>query len=471
MVLWVTLGVAALAVVDVVRGLVVPGSLDLAWLALSAAVTPLLLVPAALLANPARRRRAVRWLYGIVGKPEPPGPLSAGSRRRALVVSLGATALLVLLASLYMMSTGTDVSGDEGKAVDAALQYHRLFSSGQMQESPSTPSEPRPSWVLAGLLSGGEASRALLAGRLISLLCGALLMFLVSWEAGRRAGPAGSVLGAVLLLVDPYLARFSSLFTDDVLVALLVASGAILALRSMDRPWRWPPVALLAGLAITVKSTALALLLAFPMALAWDGRIRPSRWGPALASLAAAMLPLLPLLWLILVQEQTTRDTELLGLLTLHGPEIGHALDAQSIPAFPGWGSLIVQQLGLMKVGDLITGAAMAFRPTQWWIAPLVLVPALIHPVEKERRLLASMLVCSLLVLGLVGWKGGDASRPFHLIGHLAALFTGIHARTFLGALRRRPLPIVAVLLVSQGTAIAAFLRHLVQMFRTLPGS
>jgi 4-amino-4-deoxy-L-arabinose transferase-like glycosyltransferase len=326
-------------------------------------------------------------------------------------------------------------TGDDTKTVHAALAWHGFVFSAARD---TMPAEPRLPWMIAGLLSGGTVEGALLASRMLSLVCGFAITLLVSLLAGTRRGPRAAVVSAFALVLIPNMVVASSYASEDVPVLLLFGAGSLLLLHAMDRPVLWPLVGLLAGLAGAGKATAAALLPVLALALILDHRIDRRTWPWFAAAVVAALIPLLPQAYYVLWLGRVSRDSELLGLLTLHGPEITRAKMAHDIPPFPGWGRLILDTTGIMRIGDIVTGAFINFKPMQLWILPVLVVPAVLDRNVTTRRVLASLLLVVLLLLGILGWKTGDAVEPFYMLGPVAALFLGRNLDAIIDAVRRR---------------------------------
>lgn len=423
---------AGLAVLDLVRAPGIPGPFPWAWFAVSCAAALVVVGCVWVLADRRRRERIAGALAGLAGEPA----VDAAERRRAVVAAIASTTVLGAIGLVLVLAAVDTCTGDDTKTVEAALAWHAHIPGGTGR---LLPAEPRPPWMLAGLLSGGTVAGALLAARLLSLACGLGITLVVSLAAGTRAGPAAAIASAFALILVPNMIVASSYASEDAFLLLAFGGGTLLVLAFPDRPRIWPLVGLLAGLAGACKATGVVLVAVLVVALVVDGRVGRRTWPWLAAAVLAAAVPLLPHAYHLLWQGEVSRDSELLGLLTLHGPQMTRAKMAHDIPPFPGWGRLLVDTVGIMRVGDIVTGAIICFKPTQLWILPALVVPAVADPRPAIRRGLMAILVVVLPVLGLLGWKTGDAAEPLFLLGPAAALMLGLNVTRILRTLRRRP--------------------------------
>jgi 4-amino-4-deoxy-L-arabinose transferase-like glycosyltransferase len=436
------LGAAGLAALDVLRELGRPTPFPWAWFTVSCAAALCVVACISLIASPDRRNRLVAAIAGLTGSPPEHHRIDGSERRRAVIAAIASSLVLVAIGLVSVHAAPDTPTGDDTKTVHAALAWHVFVFSGARD---AMPAEPKPPWVLAGLLSGGTVSGALLAARMISLACGFAVTLLVSLAAGTRAGPLAAIASAFALILIPNMILACSYASEDAPLLLLFGGGALLTLRAMDRPRLWPLIGLLAGLAGSCKATAVALLPILVLALILNRRIDRRTWPWLAAAVVAAVIPLLPPAYYVLWLGNASRDSELLGLLTLHGPEVTRAKMAHDIPAFPGWGRLILDTTGIMRVGDIVTGAFINFKPTQLWILPALIVPAVLDRRVALRRILAALLVVVLPLLGILGWKTGDVVEPFYMLGPVAALLLGRNLDGIIRALRRRRALVVLV--------------------------
>jgi hypothetical protein len=149
-----------------------------------------------------------------------------------------------------------------------------------------------PAWKLGDAISGAFGALyavrvfdALLAAALAPL---AMLIALRLWPAQPSVGWAAAVLTAAMPGVD---ANLTSI-TNDVLVSVLGAITLLVACSGRVTLRRALIVGALLGAAILTKTTAVALIPAVVVALAWRGRLRN-----ALAGLAVATVIVLP--WIV----------------------------------------------------------------------------------------------------------------------------------------------------------------------------
>jgi hypothetical protein len=163
----------------------------------------------------------------------------------------------------------------------------------------------------------------------------------------------------------------------------------------------------------------------------------------------------------VLVEGQASRESELLGLLALHGPEAMSAAQAGRIPPFPGWIETILGTVGIMRVGDLVVGSVITFKPFQLWMLPVLIVPMLLHRDGPVRWTLASLLAVVCLLMGITGWKSGDSAVPFMLLGPVAATLLGADAVRIGAAIRRS-----AALAIAAGLIAASMIAEL--LYRSL---
>jgi len=419
---------ALLLGIDLGRAASDPASFPWAWLALGTSVWIAIVLAAACLLGD----RGARWL-----RPAPCVPASPAGTRPAWrtpiwvgILTLGFAAA----AGTLLVASGIGAHGDEVRQLGGAVDTHALITrSGAV----SLPIEISPYWAAAGLIGRGGRMDTLLAGRLVSLASVAALVAIVAWASGRKAGTAGALVGGLALALSPT-AVFSSIrLTEDALLMLLFSSGWILLVLSADRPRLWPLAGLIAGMAGAVKGTGLLLVPVIPVALVAEGRVDRRSWPWLAIAIACAALPLLPAAVLVAQGTCAIKGSDLLGLLPLHGPEALRAASSSSIPEFPGWGASILARAGILTVGDIAAGIAMSMKPPQLWILLVLAIAALRRRYAGAHA--AALLAVVLPALGMLAWKGGDAARPFYLLGAPAALVLGVHAREAAAALKRSP--------------------------------
>ncbi|RYX85464.1 phospholipid carrier-dependent glycosyltransferase [bacterium] len=133
----------------------------------------------------------------------------------------------------------------------------------------------------------------IVAGRVFSVLCGALTAVCV-WGMAREVGlRRGAILSGVLVALCPGLVQHSHFATVDVPATFFVAACLWATLRAMNYPaqtkwWIWS--AILAGLAAGTKYNAGLVIIAPLVALvvAQKGEAKPAKWLiPASIGLAA----------------------------------------------------------------------------------------------------------------------------------------------------------------------------------------
>jgi 4-amino-4-deoxy-L-arabinose transferase-like glycosyltransferase len=420
------------------------------WFATSAVVAALVVGAIAVFADQPRRRRIVEELRSITGDPCAVAGVDRVRDRRVVVIALAVTLALAILGAVLIARAPATATGDDRKTVSAAMRWHDALLADGVPSGRPMAAEPKPVWILAGLLSGGTAGGSLRAARSVSLACALLVTLIVCLTAGRRAGPVAALVAGVALVVNPAMWRACSYASDDAMLLLLFGAGTLLVMRALREPRLWPLVGLMAGLAGTCKSTGVVLVVVLVAALVGSRRIDRRTWPWLAAAVVAALVPLAAQGYWVLVQGEVSRDSELLGLLTLHGPQAMAAMDAKRIPEFPGWARTLLDTVGLMKVGDLVVGSVIAFKPFQLWMLPVIGVPAVLLRDRDQRWVLIALLVAVCFVMGLTGWKTGDSAVPFYLLGPVAAVQLATNADAVLTALRRNAaVRIVIVLLVA----------------------
>ena len=132
----------------------------------------------------------------------------------------------------------------------------------------------------------------------------------LAWSAGRRlGGPATARAVLVLLAVSPFAVRYATETRMYALVQLLVAAGALVLLRALERPSlaRLAPVSLVAALLALTHYWALFLLVVTAGLLLFLRLRRDDRAaGRALAAMAAGGVLFVPWLPTFLFQVRRT---------------------------------------------------------------------------------------------------------------------------------------------------------------------
>jgi hypothetical protein len=428
---------ALLAGIDVGRAVARPESTSWPWFAVSCVVAAFILAVVALLADASRRRRLRDGLADIFGRFDPregPDRLRDG---RVICIALAVGAALTVVALALIARAPQRPMGDDEKTVRAALHWHDALLGEDGPRVYPFADEPKPVWILGGLLSDGTPRGVLLAGRLLSFVFAFIVTVVACLAAGRYGGPSGALAAGGALVLNPAMWEASSYASDEGMLLATFGIGALLVPAAIRRPALWPVIGLAAGLAGTCKTTGAALLVVLVVTLAVTGRISGRRWLWLIAAVVITVALLAPHAVWVLVQEEVSRDSELMGLLTLHGPQAMQADVDGSIPPFRGWIPTFLSTVGIMRVGDVVGGAILTLRPFQLWM-PLVLgVTAVLHCDRDDRRFLASLLLVAGFVLGHTGWKGGDSSVPFYLVGPVAAVALGRNVSGFASALAR----------------------------------
>lgn len=426
-----------LAIMDLARTALDPSSLSIGWFSVSLGVGAVVLGVVTVLSHGKSRRVLIdRMIRHLAFSSSVSRPGRAEKRRALFAAVLGASVLLGL-GCLALPRLPHTPMGDDEKPASAAMGWHDAFA-GEDSDSPGMPAEPKPTWVLAGLLSDGTMAGALHWSRIIALVCGVLAVLMASVPAGLRAGAGAALASSFALVIVPNVIMKSTYASEDTALMLFSGASLMIILHSVDRPRLWPLAGLMAGLAATCKLNGLFPLGVLVAALVWNKRVTRRSWPWLAGAVAAALVCMIPLAVHMLGTDEPTRDTELLGLMMLHGPAITRAKATGQIPEFPGWGMILVHTLGIMRLGDLLTGAFINFKPMQAWILPAILFPALASSDPTRSRVLWSLLIVGLGLLGVVGWKTGDAAEPCLLMGPPAAYLLGIHWPDLMNTLRRR---------------------------------
>ncbi len=274
-----------------------------------------------------------------------------------------------------------------------------------------------------------------MAGRLVSLLAGALTVLPLMALAGRLFGHRAARWAAIVWIVSPLPMRWSLQVMTDPLMILLWA-GALAALASaidLRPPHHLRPAApdpraafstlllasLLGALATLTRYQGIFLLAPMLIAAWWLGRGRPAIWF--------ALLP-----WLVV---PAWLGREGLGPLLAHFEQIGerahgitlYALLAEEFlmraPYFFGWGIFAFMIYGLLRA-DWSNSRTRAAGWTALYLTVAVLALQAVFMSFQERYLLPlAPLVCLFAGQGFAVWQGRIAGRSrWFLIPIAAAL-------------------------------------------------
>jgi hypothetical protein len=250
-----------------------------------------------------------------------------------------------------------------------------------------------PAWKLGDAIGG--AFGALYAVRVFNALLAALLAPLAMlvtlriWPARASAAWAAVVLTAALPGID---ANLTSV-TNDVLVSVLGALTLLVALGGRVTVLRAVAVGALLGAAILTKTTAVALVPAVFVALAW--RRRGGSFGEALTALVVATVVVAP--WIV-------SNVLIYGEVVTSKEQLAMSAFPQRTAALDFWSVSTLHSFVTFWSGDPFLTLATA--------VPLVLVAALLS---------------ALAIAGLVrAWRSADVSPDALTVAALAAVGAGL---------------------------------------------
>ena len=260
--------------------------------------------------------------------PEPSPTHPPGRSGRLILVALVTLGLLARLALALMTGDG------QAAAVLESLEYLAIGDavlSGQgfvlPEASPAGPVTPGGKTRLAARMPGYPllvgASRAVAAESMRGILvcqalCGTATVVVVFWMARRLAGFWAGLVGAALLVFDPYQVYFSVVILPEVPMGLALGLAVAAGLKFLDavdsagqRPWLW---AALAGLALAAAAylEPAAAVMAIPAGaaatVAKNRRRLLAGWAVAMVVILAALTPWLARNWVQLGRPLLTSD-------------------------------------------------------------------------------------------------------------------------------------------------------------------
>lgn len=283
----------------------------------------------------------------------------------------------------------------------------------------------------------------------------AALLALAGYLAFRLLGPGGA-LGALLLILDPYVVGMTRLLHVDALLAPLMLVSTLAGLVYWLRGRQWPYLAVsgvAAGLALLTKAPASILLPFFGLVWLAEGQpwrrsAAPGGWrtvwlGPLAWGLLAALVyvALWPTLWVQPVERLTelARFVLAVGGVPHNWPTffLGQPTTGDPGPLFYPIAMLFrlgpVESVGLL----LLVGLALARRPVGGaavsWLAVFVVVFAWVMTLgakKFDRYMLPALLVLDLLAgVGiwqalrlLAGWRPGPPASRLAVAGAVLAV-------------------------------------------------
>lgn len=186
-------------------------------------------------------------------------------RAAALWWNLLVPAVIVLLTwwPRSALIHSLDLVTDESVYIPTGLNDLRLLNAGNLSnpywlvnfEAPSFPK------IIMGLGASYGAQNLgaqgwLVGARLPGVLLTALTLALCYFLARPIFGRTGAALGAMTLALSPWLAYFNSIAYLDTYLLCFMTLAALLTWHAARRPWLWPVVGVLGGLAFASKYTA-----------------------------------------------------------------------------------------------------------------------------------------------------------------------------------------------------------------------
>src|SRR5260370_19592832 len=183
---------------------------------------------------------------------------------------------LVALIPRIILATQLDQVNDEGIYIvagklDLALMAHLRIFSPQWDFN----YEPPP---LVKLLIGlfiylnahlGHLLNELFAARIPSLISGTLLVIVIYWLGRAPFGRAVALLAALCLAVSPWLVYFSALAYLDMTMTMLITIAYLLLWPAIHQPRLYILSAILVGLAAACKYTAVLVIPAMVLFVAY----------------------------------------------------------------------------------------------------------------------------------------------------------------------------------------------------------
>ncbi len=156
-----------------------------------------------------------------------------------------------------------DLVTDEGVYIPTGAHDLSLLQAGKLMDpywlvNFEAPSFPK---LIMGLGSAYGVQHygphgALYGARLPGVVLIALTLVIAYFLARPIFGRAGAALGALMLALSPWLAFFNSIAYLDTYLLCFMTLTALLTWHAARRPWLWPVVGALGGLAFSSKYTA-----------------------------------------------------------------------------------------------------------------------------------------------------------------------------------------------------------------------
>ena len=183
---------------------------------------------------------------------------------------------LVALIPRIILATQLDQVNDEGIYIvagklDLALMAHLRISSPQWDFNYEHPPVVK---LLIGLFIYlnahlGQLLSELFAARIPSILAGTLLVIALYWLGRAPFGRAVALLAALCLAVSPWLVYFSSLAYLDMTMTMLITIAYLLLWPAIRQPRLYILSAFLVGLAAACKYTAVLIIPAMVLFVAY----------------------------------------------------------------------------------------------------------------------------------------------------------------------------------------------------------
>lgn len=222
------------------------------------------------------------------------GALAGWLTRPTLVWNVVVPTLLALVTLLPRLALvrSLDLITDESVYIPTGINDLRLLRAGQMhdpywQVNYEAPALPKITMGL-GAQYGSQhfgAQGWLFGARMPGVLLILLTLVLAYFLARPIFGRYGAALGALTLALSPWLAYFNAIAYLDTYLLCFMTLAALLSWHAARRPWLWPLVGVLGGLAFGSKYTAAFVALPIVLYLlfhsAFIARRRPA-WQAAL---------------------------------------------------------------------------------------------------------------------------------------------------------------------------------------------
>src|SRR5215469_5327089 len=190
------------------------------------------------------------------------------------IIALGLA--LVALIPRIVLATQLDQVTDEGIYIVAgklnfALLTHLRISSPQWDFNYEHPPVVK---LLVGLFIYlnahlGHLLNELLAARIPSIVSGTLLVIAIYWLGRAPFGRVVALLAALCLAISPWLVYFSALAYLDMTMTMLITIAYLLLWPALHQPRLYLLSAILAGLAAACKYTAVLLIPAMVLFVAY----------------------------------------------------------------------------------------------------------------------------------------------------------------------------------------------------------